>query len=273
MKQTLKKILNRFTPDMFSVVQSVRSRRFIERACASDGRAALARKVAQQVDGKVQDGPFAGMRLDPSVFPQHMTPKLLGTYEDELAPFLLGLAGHPLACVVNIGSAEGYYAVGAARLWPEVEVYSFDLDPVAQRATSHHANLNNVAHRVHILGRATSQNLETLLSSRNPALAIIDCEGAEAVLVDPKRTPALTSCFLLIELHPSAVPDIEKMLSDRLRPTHDIEIVQPRPKTAEAYSGRSWLALLSPPDIPRAFNEYRGKTPWLLARPKADVHA
>ena len=50
-----------------------------------------------------------------------MLPKLLGCYEAALQPHLLALAeGRPVV-VQKIGCAEGWYAVGMARLLPNAD--------------------------------------------------------------------------------------------------------------------------------------------------------
>ena len=64
---------------------------------------------------EVQAGPFKGMR-----YPQFkakgstMLGKLLGTYEGELADLITSLVKQPYDAVVDVGCAEGYYAVGLA---------------------------------------------------------------------------------------------------------------------------------------------------------------
>jgi hypothetical protein len=39
--------------------------------------------------------------------------------------------------VINVGCAEGYYAVGFATRMPETDVIAFDIDPIARRQTRH----------------------------------------------------------------------------------------------------------------------------------------
>jgi len=56
-------------------------------------------------------------------------PKLLGCYEAELHPVFAKWQAVPFRQVVNVGAAEGYYAVGCARLWPEAQVIAFETNP------------------------------------------------------------------------------------------------------------------------------------------------
>src|SRR6478672_6897407 len=63
----------------------------------------------------VQHGPFKGMKY-PGVnsVGSALIPKLLGSYERELHPLIDSICAGQYDQVVDIGCAEGYYAVGLA---------------------------------------------------------------------------------------------------------------------------------------------------------------
>ena len=66
---------------------------------------------------KITGGPFKGMDYVTAATEGPLIPRLLGTYESELHPYLAKLAGGGIDyCVIDVGCAEGYYAVGPARL-------------------------------------------------------------------------------------------------------------------------------------------------------------
>src|SRR6516165_9268824 len=103
----------------------------------------LALEVAERFDYTVQSGPFAGMRYTrAAVASRHATPCLLGTYERQLYPFLLEAAA---SCeeIVDIGSADGYFAVGLARLSGK-PVTAFDVDPNERKICGDMAQANGV---------------------------------------------------------------------------------------------------------------------------------
>jgi protein-L-isoaspartate O-methyltransferase len=54
--------------------------------------------------------------------------KLLGAYEHSLHDVLLKPVSRQPDPIINVGCAEGYYAVGLARLLPDATVYAFDID-------------------------------------------------------------------------------------------------------------------------------------------------
>ncbi len=96
--------------------------------------------------------------------------RLLGLYEYGLRPVLSELVGQKPRRVVNLGSADGWYAVGMALTDSCVDAY--DISRSARKATGHLAKLNGVAERVHVHGR-----MRTWPSV--PDAVICDIEGAE----------------------------------------------------------------------------------------------
>ena len=62
----------------------------------------------------VQDGPFRGMEYKCDSIWGSKYPKLVGSYEFELQPIVRYLFQKKFDTVINIGAAEGYYAVGWA---------------------------------------------------------------------------------------------------------------------------------------------------------------
>jgi hypothetical protein len=71
--------------------------------------------AAKRFNYEVQSGPFVGMKYThEAVVTRHSTPALLGVYERQLHPFLS--RANLADIVIDIGSAEGYYAVGLARM-------------------------------------------------------------------------------------------------------------------------------------------------------------
>lgn len=72
----------------------------------------------------VQGGPFQGLQYVPSIVESALAvpralgsaliPKLLGCYEAELQGVLAQILATPYQDILDIGSAEGYYAVGLA---------------------------------------------------------------------------------------------------------------------------------------------------------------
>jgi hypothetical protein len=228
-------------------------------------RSTLIGNTITQRDGlTVQGGPFAGMRYFGEVAEGSLAPRLLGSYESELHPHLTALTEGGLDAVVDIGCAEGFYAVGLARLLPDATVYAHDIDANARRLCSDLAVLNGVADRVEVRGEFRGEDFAAY--ARTHALIICDIEGAEAELLDPVRWPALRSLPVLVETHPSKVAGITGTLTERFAPSHDVVVVHTSGKAAAL---PAWFETLSELDRLLAAYEWRTEpTPWLVMRPK-----
>src|SRR5579859_5362525 len=71
----------------------------------------LTHLVRKRTRARVRSGPFAGMRyVDASIGSAYL-PKLLGIYERELHPVIEEACASRPGLIVDLGAAEGYYAV------------------------------------------------------------------------------------------------------------------------------------------------------------------
>jgi len=259
LRQSLKNLLYRIALQLALTAFSIRSRRMIERQATELGLVDLARRIGSQV----LSGPFRGMQLDVGAFPQHVSPKLCGSYEDELHEALEHVIERKPKLVVNVGCAEGYYAVGLAKRLPEARVIAFDADPRARSATRRNALLNNV--RVEVRGILQAGPMQHLLSEAAPnVLLIMDIEGAEYELLDPNLAPSLRDADIIVELHPHIIANIEQELEWRFSMSHSIERFVPKLISEKRSRSPAWL---SNEDKLRAVDERRSETPWLLLLP------
>jgi hypothetical protein len=185
-------------------------------------RQALLKEI---VSNRVQAGPFAGMELpdEASWADGNRLPKLLGTYEGELHSVIKTITSRSLHdLVINIGCAEGYYAIGFARAMPRAEVYAFDISSKAQRVCKAAAELNRVADRVTVRGKCSRETLRSLLVSSKRALLVLDCEGAEKELLCPE-TVGFQKTDILVECHDFIDRSITPLLLKCFGTTHDIQ--------------------------------------------------
>src|SRR5262249_9942295 len=127
-------------------------------------------------------------------------PKLLGSYERELQPIMQTICGTDYRQIIDVGCAEGYYAVGLAMRIPSAAVYAFDTDENALVLCKSMACLNGVESRV-ITGSFCSAETLSLIDFTGECLIISDCEGYEKELFASWNAPRLEGCDLLIEIH------------------------------------------------------------------------
>lgn len=91
----------------------------------SDSNGILNSLIFKYYNEKIGLGPFAGMKYINKAHGSSLTPKIIGTYERELHPFIYEIADKQYDCIVDVGSAEGYYAVGLAYLYHKKRTVAF----------------------------------------------------------------------------------------------------------------------------------------------------
>jgi SAM-dependent methyltransferase len=225
----------------------------------------LANTYMRRHGARIWSGPFKGMEYVSQATEGALVPRLLGTYEDELHPHLLALADAGLNCVIDVGCAEGYYAVGLARMMPETTVYAYDIDEKARVACTELAVKNGVSDRVIIGGEFAPDGFEAFAGRR--ALVMVDAEGAEVDILQPALSPSLAHMSVIVETHDVYRPGARATMIERFSPTHDITVVTQQPKT---FDMPDWLKALPHLDQLLAVWEWRFQpTPWLVMRPKS----
>ena len=181
--------------------------------------------VYEAAKGVVQGGPFRGMRLlrKSSWGAGEISPKLLGCYEAELHPHMAEVIATSFPLVINVGCAEGYYAVGLARRMPACRVIAYDVSEAAQDVCREAAAANGVAGRLEVRGLCTPQTLVEDLAGNESAFLLVDCEGGELGLLDPALAPGLARCNILVECHDFLNRMITPSLLSRFAATHTVE--------------------------------------------------
>ena len=224
----------------------------------------IAQSIRERLGSNVLAGPFAGMAYIDAATEGALAPRLLGTYESELHPHILALADGNVDCVIDVGCAEGYYAVGLARLLPQATVYAFDRDVAALNACRAMAAQNGVAERVVVAGEFKPETFERFADRR--CLVIMDVEGAEDDLLRPDLAPSLARMNLIVETHDLLRPGVRERVTARFAATHDILRVDPGPKGQVLPDSMRAMSHL---DQLLAVWEFRaGPTPWLVMTPK-----
>lgn len=217
----------------------------------------IARRVLDGSGDVVLGGPFAGMEFGRVTAEGCVIPKLLGCYEAELAPIILALPEAGYEVIVNVGSAEGYYAIGLAHLVPTVRVHAYDSNPEARRKCIDLARRNGVTDRVSVGERLDPSGWAEFAGRR--VFVLCDIEGGEVDLLDPVAAPALRGFDMLVEVHPDAGIEPDEFAA-RFAASHAIDWIHPAARDAEAYPQ---LAALDPLDRVLALVERLTPTPWV----------
>jgi hypothetical protein len=190
--------------------------------------------VRQQSGDAVMTGPFKGMKLQLSpISSRHLLGYLLGTQEMELHPAIETIIGRDYRSVINIGVADGYYAIGLALRMPQAHVIGFEGLPEHHEPFWQTARLNGVADRITMHGFCDIAELQNALTeAASPSLVVCDIEGGEKALLDNDRIPELDHVDILVETHDALVPGCSKALLQRFNQTHDITSIYARPRLA-----------------------------------------
>lgn len=181
----------------------------------------IAKAIYDETKGIVQSGPFKGMKMlcDKSWNDDCLSSQLIGCYEAELHGPLEHEIGEKPKRILNIGSAEGYYAVGMALRLPESEIFAIDTDDKAVDIALRAARANNVK----IKFPESRNEIDTLLNSAD--LVICDCEGAEIRYLDPEKFPGLKNSSIIVELHDGPGIAATETITARFSKTHIIWFV------------------------------------------------
>lgn len=220
----------------------------------------------------VRQGPFEGMRYVQVSQGSAYIPKLLGIYERELVPQVEALITRAPRLIVDVGAAEGYYAIGLARRLPQTRVVGFEMELKGQGALREMAQLNGVSDRVQVRGKCEPGDLATALGDERNAVVVCDVEGYEQHLLDPVAVPALRHAAVLVELHDFIVPNITDTLKHRFSLTHQITHIWQGTRSRDEFPWRTLgTALLPKSYLDWSVSEWRPVSmAWLWMEPKAE---
>jgi hypothetical protein len=217
---------------------------------------------------RVLRGPLRGIPFGVDGAGQNYYAKLLGTYERELHPWIRRLSGFDQ--LVNVGAADGYYAIGLTLALNIPDAIAFEMDPVRQALLIRNRDAAGLGERLRVRGECDVQTLASTLATRS--LVVMDVEGAERELLDPERVPQLRHATILVEVHDFVSAEIAPLLQERTRQTHKCDQVWSEPRTP-----RDLSPLLFGPFAAAAMSlmdEYRpSRMRWFLLEPLSSHHS
>lgn len=174
------------------------------------------------LDLKVKNGPFAGL-IYPcfSSFGSQLYPKFIGCYEKELWPIWFSLKEKKYEQIFDIGCAEGYYAVGLARMFPNASVKAYDISSIARDMCKKMVEINKLEYKIEVKSKCDSNEL-LKYDYLKKTLIICDCEGYEIELFNEIDIEIFKNVDLVIETHDFININISSILKDKFSKTHNI---------------------------------------------------
>jgi hypothetical protein len=173
-------------------------------------------------------------------------PKLLGIYEREVAFCIEEACQFKPVLIVDIGAAEGYYAVGLALRNPQARVVAFEMEERGRKMLGRMVEINKVSDRVVTSGMCRRDNLAPVFTLGAPVLVVCDVEGYEEDLLDPTRIEALSEAWILVETHDFLRPGVKDLLRDRFAKTHQIQEVWQEPRSVTEFPYATFLTRALP---------------------------
>jgi lipopolysaccharide biosynthesis glycosyltransferase len=179
----------------------------------------------------VRKGIFKGMNYIKNATCSALLPKIYGSYEEPIQDWIFDIISKKYDNIIDVGCAEGYYAVGLALYSPSSTIYAYDTNKKAIKLCKELARINGVESRMRFSSLCTEKDL-TYFSSKNSVI-ICDIEGGEKELLNPVLIPDLKNVDIIVEAHDFIVDGISEILIDRFRETHNIEVVFDYEKTID----------------------------------------
>lgn len=177
-----------------------------------------------ELNATVAHGPFKGLKLSSAKGWNSLDRAgiLLGLYECELVELMEEAFSRPRP-FVDVGAADGYYAVGALTAGWCTKAVAFEASPERQALIEQTAELNGVADRLTILGEASEDFIERArdaLGSTSDAVWLFDVEGAEFDLLSTRALSKLTNATVFVEVHRWADKNGERRAALETRAEH-----------------------------------------------------
>jgi hypothetical protein len=219
---------------------------------------------------RVHSGSFVGMRYVADSIGSAYIPKLLGIYENELSAEVEDICRRKPGLIVDIGAAEGYYAVGLAMRNPQASVIAFEMESRGQSALLEMCGLNQVSNRVTVRGKCEPSDLGIVLEEVADPVIICDVEGYEEKLLDLQTVPSLARAAILVELHDYLIPGITDKLKRRFEATHRIKHIWQQERSRLQFPWSTFGTRLLPKSyLDWSVSEWRPvQMAWLWMEPK-----
>lgn len=218
---------------------------------------------------KVVSGPFAGMIL--SEDRPHL-PYLLGTQELEIHECIERLIALKFDRIVNVGAADGYYAVGMAMRCHSATIVAYEADVSLHQKLLSMAKTNGVSERMVVHGKCSQSDLAFVATQGSRTLLIVDIEGAELDVLGSEAAEFLAEAFMLVETHDILRAQCSQTISQMFSKTHTVERYETRGRKSEDMPVRIVRAMgaLAPAVVLGAMSEQRaGPQEFLLLIPSS----
>ena len=179
-------------------------------------RQRLSAEINQKFDSTIAYGSFKGFKFAKnSWWSKHdRGSMILGLYEKEIIEILLNTSKER-SVFIDIGAADGYYAVASVKNYFFNRSYCFEIEQKGRSVIRQNSILNGVAKKVIIFGEANKKSLLKIPKEDiSNSVVLIDIEGFEFDFLDTNILNILKKSICIIELHDWFFEDGKKRLKE-----------------------------------------------------------
>lgn len=153
---------------------------------------------------------------------------ILGIYEKEVLHELLNVPSN-YTIFIDLGAADGYYAVGLVAANIYEKSYCYEMDVNGQKVILENAILNDVSTKVVVKAEATKSFVYDIPKYElDKSTILVDIEGAEFGIFTSEIFHYLSNSIIIIEIHDFLVEEgaikFKKLIEDSTK-THRSKII------------------------------------------------
>jgi len=180
---------------------------------------------------KVKRGAFEGLEYPAKALghTNYLSSKLMGVYEPQVVSFLDEHAGSA-EVFVDLGSGDGFFCVGVARL-ASPRIIGYETNRFERQLAESIASANGVTFEAR--GLAGVDELKSLPEGN--LLLLSDIEGLEEDFIDPALVPRLADATMVVETHEQFRPNVIETLTRRFEDTHTVTRLFAAPPSPEQH--------------------------------------
>lgn len=180
------------------------------------------RQLKQLFNDRIYFGPFSGLKIPDNLYDVLSVAEIMGLYESCLHNTFSDLLNRDIKNIILVGGNNGYYTAGLSYIFSPEQYYVYEMDHKMHNLIESWYVKNNMS-LPKILGEADDKNFVNFDADID--LLLIDCEGAEKILLNPEKFLWQKRSDIILELHPFYVDNLIALISKRFSSTHEIQLI------------------------------------------------
>ncbi len=257
---------------LFKLIKDNIIYRFTYRYHIYNRRLLISNELNKEFNGTVKYGKFKGFKLGTGYNwgKADLAGMLLGLYEFEILESLI-LASKNKKFLIDIGAADGYFAIGSLVSNLFTKTICYEISPQSRINLDANAKINGVRNRLEIFGEGKSDFYNQIIDlgiELSQCVILCDIEGGEFSLFSDVVLKNLKDSIIIIEIHDWHINGFEEYneLKTRASQYFEVQLLTTKSRDLSVFPE---IAHLSDNDRWLICSEGRHKlTTWLQLSPK-----